>query len=179
MVALFLTLGMHDTKTPMSDRAADLVALTQNLAAAKDYDSAKKTLAAIRETMTGNAAPPGKPRPLNWEKAASLEQLMKQVPSINSALKRSVTAERFAKMHSQSAAQSATLAAIAQTVMADTSAVKNPKDLDKWYAACAEMRDAAGAVNVAVHAENLDATSKAMAKLAASCETCHAVFRNE
>jgi cytochrome c556 len=101
------------------------------------------------------------------------------VPTVNSALKRAVTPQRFKSMQQQSAGQSAALAAIAQAVMADTSAVKTSTDLDKWYEYCAEMRTAAGAVNSAIHAQDEAATTAAMSRLAASCETCHKVFRKE
>ena len=63
--------------------------------------------------------------------------------------------------------------------MADTTAVKNPADYEKWYHDCAEMRDAAGSVNAAIHADDQSATAAAMSRLAKSCETCHAVFRKE
>ena len=43
----------------------------------------------------------------------------------------------------------------------------------------AKCAPAAGAVNADIHADDLDATTKAMSRLAASCETCHAVFRKE
>jgi cytochrome c556 len=69
------------------------------------------------------------------------------------------------------------LAAIAQTVMADTHLIKNRGDDEKWYQYCAEMRDAAGAVNAAIHADDQPATTAAMLRLTKSCETCHAEFR--
>ena len=96
---------------------------------------------------------------LKWEQVASLEELMKQVPTVNATLKRGLTPQRFKTLQKQSAGQAATLAAIAQTVMADTQAVKDPADLDKWYQDCAEMRDAAGAVNAAIHADDQPATA--------------------
>jgi cytochrome c556 len=118
---------------------------------------------------------------VRWEKVASLVQLMKQVPSINSALKRGVDAdaERFKQLQQQAARNSAALAAIAQTVMADTHELKNPADIGKWYRYCADMRDAAGGVNAAVHAGNQEAATAAMTRLAKSCESCHEVFRKE
>ena len=59
------------------------------------------------------------------------------------------------------------------------SLVKNPADMQQWYQFCAEMRDAAGAVNPAIHAGDQPAATDAMTRLAKSCEICHAVFRKD
>ena len=87
--------------------------------------------------------------------------------------------EHFKQVQQQSAGNSAALAAIAQTALADTHEVKKPADLDKWYQYCAEMRDAAGAVNAAVHAGDQQKATEEMVGLTKSCENCHAVFRKE
>ena len=42
-----------------------------------------------------------------------------------------------------------------------------------------ELRDAAVAANRGIHAGDPPATAAAMAKLAASCDDCHAVFHKE
>jgi cytochrome c556 len=94
-------------------------------------------------------------------------------------LKRGVAAAKFDSQKTQSAEQSATLSAIAASILTDTRAVKNPADTDKWYKFSADMRDAAGSVNAAVHAGDQAATATAMSQLAKSCEACHAVFRKE
>ena len=131
---------------------------------------------ALKKALSANIAAKEK---LKWEQVASLEELMKQVPTVNAALKRGLTPQRFKTLQKQSSGQAATLAAIAQAVMADTTAVKKPADYEKWYQDCAEMRDAAGSVNAAIHADDKSATAAAMSRLAKSCETCHAVFRKE
>jgi hypothetical protein len=38
------------------------------------------------------------------------------------------------------------------------------------------MRDAAGAMNKAIHAQNQSASDEAMKKLTQSCDNCHKVF---
>ncbi len=63
--------------------------------------------------------------------------------------------------------------------MADTSDVENDADLEKWYQFCAEMRDAAGQVNQAIHAQDADRVQASMEQLKASCDACHAVFEEE
>jgi hypothetical protein len=177
ITALALVLGMHDATSNLKTAAPALVAASQKLAKSKDFDGATAAMAEVKGAMEGKGDAGGEP--LKWGRVASMSQLMKQVPSVNSALKRGLTPQRFKQLQTQSAGQSATLAAIAQAVMADTHEVKNPADIDKWYQYCAEMRDAAGAVNAAIHANDLAATAGGMSRLAQSCESCHAVFRKE
>jgi cytochrome c556 len=102
---------------------------------------------------------------------------MKQVPLVHIGLKRGVEPNRLARQAAQSAGQSASLAAIAQAAMLDDEYAKTPADLEQWVAFCAEMRDAAGQVNSAVHKQDQPAVAAGMKRLAVSCETCHAKFR--
>src|SRR5262249_27916579 len=118
LAALALVLGMDDGENPMKRSARVLVAAVQKMAAATDYSAAKEAYDAAKKAASGESSNPDD-KPLKWEKVASLDQLMKQVPAINAALKRSITPQRFDSMKSQSAGQSAALAAIAQSVMAD------------------------------------------------------------
>ncbi len=180
LAVLLLILGQHDTDNRFKpkEHVLSLVPIALKLAAAPDFDTAAARLGDLKKKTSGDNKTSDSVE-LTKGHVASMNQLMKQVPIINSALKRAVTPQRFKAMQQQSAGQSATLAAIAQAVMADASAVKNPTDLDKWYEYCAEMRTAAGAVNSAIHAEDEAATTAAMSRLAASCETCHKVFRKE
>jgi cytochrome c556 len=177
ITALALVLGMHDARNKLKPVAPALIKASQELAKAKDFDAATAAMAAVKSAMEGKGDAGGDA--LKWGRVASMSQLMKQVPSVNSALKRGLTPQRFKQLQTQSAGQSATLAAIAQAVMADTHEVKNPAEIDKWYQYCAEMRDAAGAVNAAIHANDQAATAGGMSRLAQSCESCHAVFRKE
>lgn len=177
LTVLALVLGMHDTQNRVQPAAAELLGASQQLAKSTDYAAAVATFDRVKQAAAGKAGPAA--ADLKWEKVASLGQLMKQVPMINAALKRGVTAERFETLKPQSAGHAAVLAAIAQAVYADTHEVKNPADMDKWYRYCDEMRDAAGAVNAAIHAGDQATTTKAMSRLAASCEACHATFRKD
>ena len=107
---------------------------------------------------------------------ASLPELMKQVPLINTKLKRYVKPEKFKKKAKDTAGYTAVIAAIAQGSMADTSETKKPEQVKQWYGFSAAMRDDAGAVNAAIHQGDEPAAAKAMKKLHQSCEDCHAVF---
>jgi hypothetical protein len=177
MAVLGLALALHDSDNAIKAQAGELITAAQTLAAAEDFDAASGAFANLKKAAAGSGAPAAN-NPKQWEKVAALEPLMKQVPTINTALKRGVsTAARLEKLKDESAGHAATLAAIAQASMSDTHEVKNPADLDKWYQYCAEMRDAAGQVNAAVRALDHAKTTSAMLRLTNSCDTCHKVFR--
>jgi cytochrome c556 len=177
MAVLGLALALHDSDNAIKSQAGELIKAAQALAKAQDFDVASLAFADLKKAATGSgAAAPNNPK--EWQKVASLGQLMKQVPTVNTALKRGVSSPaRLEKLKDESAGHAATLAAIAQASMADTHEVKNPADLDKWYEYCAEMRDAAGQVNAAVRALDHAKTTSAMLRLTNSCDTCHKVFR--
>ena len=101
---------------------------------------------------------------------------MKQVPLINTKLKRNIKPEKFQKKAKDTAGYTAVIAAIAQGSVADLSETKNPEQVQQWYKFMTAMRDDAGEVNAAIHQRNEPAAAKAMKKLAQSCEDCHAVF---
>ena len=175
LVILALALGMHDEDNKCKKAAPGLIKAAQKLAASKDFASAKAGVAAVREALSSSGDAAG----LKWEKAASLPALMQQVPLINSRLKRYLRGPRFEKMAKETAADSAAIAAIAQGSMADLEAVKKAGDEAKWFKFCADMRDAAGALNAAIHAKDRAAADSAMKKMTQSCDDCHAVFHPE
>jgi cytochrome c556 len=182
LAALALTLGLHDADHRLKSSAPALLKAAQKLAAADEYEAAQSAFQTVKAAATRNgSAAAGTNDSLKWARVASLRQLMQQVPVVNAALRRGVNADvqRFKKLQPQLAGQSATLAAIAQTIAVDTTAVKKPADSAKWYQFTTEMRDAAGAVNQAVHGGDQPAATIAMTRLAKSCEACHAVFRKE
>ena len=73
----------------------------------------------------------------------------------------------------------AVIAIIAQGTMADTHEAKTPEQEQQWQAFSVQMRDAAGAVNAAIRAQDEAAAGAAMENLQQSCEDCHAVFHKE
>ncbi len=176
LAVIALCLGLDDEDNQYKTRAAALIKAAQGLAAAGDYQSAKKAFDAVKAAADGKIASQEK---LKWEKVASLPDLMKQVPNINTKLKRNIKGAKFKTKAAETAGYTAAIAAIAQGSMADTSAAKNPQEINEWYRFSAAMRDAAGAANAAIHAGNEPAATEAMQKLAKSCNDCHAVFHPE
>jgi len=174
VVVLALALGLHDTDNKYKAAAPFIVKAGQHLAAAKDYQSAKEGVAAVKKSLSEV----GDPAVLKWEKMAEIGELMKQVPLINTKLKKR-TKRRFKKNAKKTAGYSAAIAAIAQGTMNDTSVAKNDSQIQQWYKFSAQMRDAAGLVNRAINDDDEEATKVAMEKLNKSCDDCHVVFHEE
>ena len=173
LVVIALALGLHDQESKYRAQAGALIKAGQQLATTKDYASAKKGVAALKEVAAGKGADKVE---LKWEKVASLPELMKEVPLINTKLKRLVKGANFQKKAKDTAGYTATIAAIAQGSMADISEAKNAEQVKQWYGFSAAMRDHAGTVNAAIHKADEPAAAEGMKKLAQSCDDCHAVF---
>ena len=180
VAVLGVALAEHDEKHALSESAPALVAAARQLASAGgDYAKARATIDALKTAAAGKL-PNGTPPPavaINWKPVAPLGLLMKEVPQLQASLKREVQGEHFEAQAKESAGTAATLAAIAQLTVHDTTAVKDPAQQSKWAAESIEMRDAAGAVNHAIHAKDREATTKALARLSQSCTACHGDFR--
>jgi hypothetical protein len=176
LVVIALALGLHDQESKYKTVAGAVIKAAQAVAATKDYESAKKAVAALKAAAAGGGEAGGE---LKWEKVAALPELMKQVPVINSKLKLNIKPAKFKKKAKDTEGYTAVIAAIAQGSMADTSATKLPDQVKQWYGFSAAMRDDAGALNAAIHKGDEPAAAKAMKKLAQSCEDCHAVFHPE
>ncbi|MEJ5341761.1 MAG: hypothetical protein WHT09_09350 [Thermogutta sp.] len=175
LAVLALVLGLHDENTPYKAAAPALIKAARELsaAAAKDYASAKKALAAVEAAKSAAGDPNG----LKWEKVASLKELMEQVPLVNSRLKRNM--RRFERQAETIAMDSAVIAAIAQGSMANLDETSKPENAEQWFQFCAAMRDAAAQVNKAAKAKDAAGAEKAVAALAKTCDDCHAVFHPE
>lgn len=175
LVLIALALGLHDEDNKYKAAAPAIIKAAQEVAAAKDYASAKAAVAALKKAGASGAAAGGD---LKWTKLATLEDLMEQVPLIfNSRLKRNL--RRFDSKAKECAGDAATLAVIAQGSMANSDETKKPGEVDQWYKFCAQMRDAAAAVNKAIRAKDKEAAETHMKALNQSCEDCHAVFHPE
>ena len=124
---LALALGLNDQDSNYKKAAPALVKAAQKLAAAKDLATAKAGVAAVKEALGSS----GDASSMKWEKVASLEALMGQVPLVNARLKRNTASARFAKMAKDNAGESATLAAIAQASMANADDVKKAGEAEK------------------------------------------------
>jgi hypothetical protein len=174
LAVITLALGLHDKANKYKANAAALIKAAQVVAATKDYAAAKKTVAALEKVAADDGEGGNK---LKWEIVASLPDLMKQVPMVNTKLKLCLSKTNFKKKAKDSAGYTAVIAAIAQGVIADTSATKNAEQVKQWQTFSKAMRDHAGAANAAIHKGDQAATDKAMKKLNQSCEDCHAVFK--
>ncbi len=173
LAVIALCLGLHDQDNQYKVHAAALMKTAQELAASKDYQSAKKALESLKSAADGKLP---NQAALKWEKVASLPDLMKQVPNINTKLKRNIKGAKFKTKAKDTAGYTAAIAAIAQGSMADTSNAKNPDEVKQWYEYMIHMRDAAAEVNKAIHTDDEPAAAEGMKKLAQSCDDCHKVF---
>jgi hypothetical protein len=178
LAVIALALGLHDKGDPKDNpyqaNAGAMIHAAQRLAATKDYAAAKSALAKLQAAA---AAKPDKAAKMKWEKVASLPELMKQVPTIHTKLKRNLKESRFKKKAKQSAGYTAVLAAIAQGAMPDLSAAKTPEQVGQWYKFTEEMRKLSAEVNKAIRASDQPAAAAAQKKLQKNCEDCHAVFK--
>jgi hypothetical protein len=176
LAVIALCLGLHDQDNLYKPQAAALMKAAEELAATKDYQSAKNAFEKVKAAAEGKAQAQ---TDLKWEKVASLPDLMKQVPNINTKLKRNLKGKKFKSKAKDTAGYTAAIAAIAQGSIADISNAKNAEEVKRWYEDMIHMRDAAGAANVAIHAGNEPAAAEAMKNLAQSCDDCHKVFHPE
>jgi hypothetical protein len=176
LIVIALALGLHDEDNKYQASAGAILKAAQEVAAAKDYAATKKAVAAVKAAAAGQGKAAGKPA---WtDKVASLEQLMKHVPNINTRLQSQV--KRLDTRAKEVAGNAAVLAVIAQASMPHVSDTKYPQEVEKWYSFCVEMRDAAAGVNAAARAKNKAGIEAAVTKLNPhSCDNCHAVFHKE
>jgi hypothetical protein len=178
LAVIALALGLHDKGDPQENRfqanAGAIIKAAQQLAATKDYAAAKSALSKLQAAA---AAKPDKSAKLKWEEVASLPELMKQVPTIHTKLKRNLKASSFKKKAKQSAGYTAVLAAIAQGSMTDLSATKTAEQVRQWYNFTEEMRNLSAEVNRAIRAGDQPAAVAAQKKLQKNCEDCHKVFK--
>lgn len=177
LAVLALVLSAHDESHALRPSLGAMLKGAKALAMAEDnFEAAEKAFAEIKAARAG-AAPSGEA--IEWARVASLPALMKQVPLVHAGLRRNVAPNRLARTARQSAGLAATLAAIAEAAMLDDEYVKSPKDQAAWRALCVQMRDASGEVNSAVHAQDQARVDAGMKRLLASCDACHAKFRQQ
>jgi cytochrome c556 len=175
LAVLALVLSQHDADFPEKSSMAALLQAAQALAVVgSDATKAQAALTDIKAARTGKSP---SQQLVKWERVAALPALMKQVPLIHAGLKRGVTPARLKKTAEQSAGQAAALAAIAQASLFDDEYAKSPEAVAAWQTFCAQMRDAAGEVNSAVHAGDQARVDAGMKSMHESCEACHAKFR--
>jgi hypothetical protein len=175
-VLIALALGVHDQDNPYKQAAPALIEAGEKLAAAKGYAEAKAGVAAVKAAKAAK----GDPSKLAWaNKHGSMTELMEAVPLIHSRLKRYMRGTRFEKSAAENAQYSAVIAVVGQGSMPHAGDTEKPTEVAKWYAYCAQMRDASAEVNKAVRAKDQAAADKAMDALQKSCDDCHSVFHPE
>ncbi|HEV3417007.1 MAG TPA: hypothetical protein VG056_09350 [Pirellulales bacterium] len=172
-----LGLGICDQDHASKRSASSILIAAQSLAKAADYSAARSAIDSLKLAAEGKPSQAAASPELRWQPVAPLGLLMKEVPIINSNLKRAVQPERFKAQTKASAGAAAVLAVVAQEAATDHDAVKHPADIAKWEQFCFEMRDAAGGVNRAIHAGDAEGTQQAFTRLSKTCEQCHRVFR--
>ncbi len=156
----------------------EVMTAARAVAQAKDYVAAKKAAGELKAALERNAKT-NDLTDLSSTPPASLAQLMKEVPILNTRLKRNVQGERLKSEAKETAGSSAVIAAIAVGSISSTEAAKTPAQVAQWRKFCVELRDAATAANAGIHAGDPAATATEMTKLAKSCDDCHAVFHKE
>jgi cytochrome c556 len=175
ITVLALSLGMHDEDHPLKSAAPALIETSQALA--KASENTEEAVAARNALMSALKAGPATGE-VAWKQVASQGQLMKQVNTLHTRLKRSVTPTRFKRTQKESAGDAAVLAAIGQAILFDTHEVKNEADLPKWYELSAEFRDLAGELNAACRNDDQAQAAALVKKLEKSCSDCHKVFHH-
>ncbi len=185
MILIALGLGVHDTDNQYKAAAPAMFEASQALAAAEDYASAKAAVEALKESTTATGGNPSSS--LAWGHVASLPELMKAVPLINTKMKRPLRNEsRLERGADDMAGHAAVLAVIAQGSLDSVGDTEKPNEVDKWQAYCVDMREKCAAVGTAVRkfeespgAKTYEATKAAVDALNVSCDECHAVFEPE
>ena len=168
LTVYFLALGLNDQDSEYKAKAPNLVKAAQKLAAATTHDEAKAAFEAIKTAEASTEA-------LAWTKVAPLASLMKQVPNIDSKMKRTIP-KRMDKKQDECLANCAAVAALMQGSIANADETEQPAETVKWTAFSIQGRDAAAAVAKAVAAQDATAAEEAMTALHKSCDDCHAVF---
>ena len=175
VAVIALALGLSDEESKYKKAAPAVIKAAQAVSTAKGFAATKAAVADLKAAMTSE----GDPSTLKWSKVASMPELMAQVPLINTKLKRYARGSRMKKKADDLKGYTAVIAAIGQASMANAGDTEKPTETTKWYAYCAQMRDAAAAVNKAVAAGDADKVKSAMKDLQQSCDDCHAVFHEE
>jgi hypothetical protein len=161
LVVLAQVLANHDEDHPRKKSAAALFAAVKDLS---DHAAKFAEAKAAFEKATKASEATGSSE-VKWEPAANLQQLMKQVPIVNNRLRSGVTGRRFDRTIEQNAGLATTLAAIAQASMIDTDYCSGKDEEARWAKICADMRDAATAVQVAVRKKDQPGATASLAKL--------------
>ncbi len=175
IAVLALVLGKHDDENNLQRPAAEVIqAATQLADKAEKLADAKVAYAALVEATKH----PASSEPLQWKSVGNIQEIMLQVPLLNTSLRGAVNPKRFASTADKAAGLAATLAAIAQVSMFDETYCGDDADRAEWVELCALMRDAAKDVHDAVRRGDQDAANDALKPLMRTCDDCHDQFKD-
>ncbi|MBS0207362.1 MAG: cytochrome c [Planctomycetes bacterium] len=167
-----LVLAKHEQNHELQKTAPALIAPAQQLAKAKNFSEAQKSLVNLKEALGGQ----GDVKAPEWSRIAGLGSTMRRVAATHTKLRNSL--KRLDPRRAADNARAATvLAAVGQAIIYDTHEVKDPADLPKWYTMSAEMRDACGELSKAIRAGDKGAATAAAERVQKNCDDCHAVFQ--
>ena len=174
IAALALVMGKHDEANGVGARAGGIIRAANALAA--NANSHADAAAAYAKLVASCQAPTT--QPVEWKCVADIEQLMLQVPQLNTSLKSNTKASRFDTSREKAAGLAAALAAVAQVSMFDQSYCDGPVEHAEWVGLCVQMRDSAHGVYKVIQDGNVEAVESAMQPLSRSCDDCHEKFRD-
>ncbi|MHB0959062.1 MAG: hypothetical protein ACYC6N_31005 [Pirellulaceae bacterium] len=176
LAVLALVLGKHDEANRYQTSAVAILANALTLAGTtQKFGEAKAAYDRLVEATTVHEASAA----LTWKSVGDIAELMNQVPTLNTNLRGIVRSEtRFDTSRDKAAGLAATLAAIAQVSVFDTSYCTDPADQAEWIELCGLMRDAAFEVNQAVRQGNQPAAVEGLKPFARTCDDCHEQFKD-
>ncbi len=165
----------HDSRADAKIAAAELRDAAIALRAAKTLEAAQAGLAKVKESREGKSSGSSQDEHA-WNKLISLHDLMEEVNSRNSKLRRSTRRSRDPKVDSLNAS---TLAVLALVIHEDTHEVKDDSKIPQWQEMSLEFQK--GMTNVAelMKKEDFDAAYPAWRATQETCNSCHEVFKEE
>lgn len=170
-----LVLAKHDQTSEVKKGAKAVIDAALGVAeSAGEFTAANKALGRLDQALQSGAQ-----ADVTWHSVGDIQQLMLQVPKLNTSLRRSVNGRRFAKSREKAAGLAAALAAIAQVSALDDTYCSDEADEAKWVKYCVEMRDAAGGVNAAIHRGDQDGAKSMLKTMMRACDECHEHFREQ
>lgn len=176
-----LAVGKAEADSKYKKAAPGIIKTATELAAATQYDAAKKAYDALKTALTSE----GDPSTLEWTKTAELQPLMKAVPNLSSTLTRLTNTERKLKTQLKKPERIfgtlAALAVIPQGSIANVKDTSKPDAVAEWKKECEQFRDAAIKANIAVHSfaeEKIDYKTywAAFKEMTEACDKCHKEF---
>jgi hypothetical protein len=173
LAILYLCLARHDEKHDLSGVAAGRFTAARQIA--ENYKDQAKAKTHLDQLKSLPSSPAPASQPPEWQPVGDIPVQMKHSQFIENRMKRGLADERtFKRRAKETAGYVATLAAYGQVwrMMA-------PKEDagGKWQKFSDVQRDAAGALNTAIHKQDWPTAREAAKKLTQSCNACHDVYR--